>query len=387
MDAPATTWRGRLQRQLRRQRVDAPRHALLGAALSALLLLVVHGGGTLLGADEAIAADDAGAHDGTALFSATMVGDIMFARHVERVAERRGYASLLAEVAPLLPADYVSGNLERVVSERDDLPDADKVIHLAGEPAGLDALADAGFTLLSLSNNHTMDHGLPGLEDTIAAVEAAGLEHVGAGADLDAAMEIHYGEHNGLTVASLSFTDAYVQGFIARAFQGGVLDAEPDTFGPLLQRASAQADFVIAHFHWGEEYDFGPNGRQRELAELAAEAGADIIVGHHPHVLMPAEMIGDTLVLYSLGNFVFDQGWSRTRESAIARYHLAEDGRARLELIPVYIREATPRVAAGASGAYRRARIFQRLRGQGLDWRVEDGMLVTEFEHGIGAGT
>ena len=141
---------------------------------------------------------------------------------------------------------------------------------------------------------------------------------------------------------------------------------------------------VITHFHFGEEYDFAPSNRQREIAELAAQAGADVVVGHHPHVLLPAERIGDTLVFYSLGNFVFDQGWSRTRESALARYTLSDEGRVRLELVPVYIREGTPKVLDGAHEFFRRQRIFSRLRGDGLEWNVEDRVLVTEFDVAVG---
>jgi gamma-polyglutamate biosynthesis protein CapA len=382
--------RDRLQRVLRRQRRHAARDALIGAVVSAALVALLHGGMTLADAGASLAGESASQIELAAAtadtateprFSAVMVGDVMFGRHVERVVERRGYHALFEHVAPHLDADYVSGNLEQVVSDREDLPEADKLIHLATDAAPLEALADAGFTLMTLANNHTMDHGLPGLTDTLEALDEAGIGHVGAGVDLDQASEIHYEDHDGLTVATLSFSDAYVEGFVARAFQGGVLSADPDRSVRLIQQARAEADLVIAQFHWGDEYDFAPNAGQRELAEAAAVAGADIVVGHHPHVLMPVELIGDTLVLYSLGNFVFDQGWSRTRESAIARYELADDGSARIALRPVWIREATPRPLEGWTGAYRRARIFQRLQGDGLEWRREGDVLVADLDH------
>ena len=384
--------RERLQRKVRRQREHAARDALIGAVISAAIIAVFQLAWPALdqrlehvaasrNVETTAASSISPAADSGARFSAVMVGDVMLGRHVEEVTSRYGYDAVFEYVAPYLDADYVSGNLEQVVSDREDLPEADKLIHLATGPEPLQAVADAGFTLLTLANNHTMDHGLPGLVDTIAAVEDHGLAHVGAGEDLDAASEIHYEEHDGLTVATVSFTDAYVEGFIARAFQGGALSADPDTSVRLIQQANAEADLVIAQFHWGEEYDFAPNRRQRELAEDAAAAGADIIVGHHPHVLMPVEMIGDTVVFYSLGNFVFDQGWTRTRESAIARYELGDDGLARVELRPLWIREATPRPVEGWQGTYRRARIFQQLRGDGLAWRREGDLLVTEVDH------
>jgi gamma-polyglutamate biosynthesis protein CapA len=374
-------WRGRLHRLLRRQRTVAGRHAVMGILLC-VVVLVADAGLTWAGQDnEALGGAGAEASGGSAEFTAVMVGDLMFGRHVEQVIDRHGRDAILAHVTHLLDGDYVSGNLEQVISDRDDLPEADKLIHLKSGTWTAEVLAEAGFTTLSLANNHTMDHGIPGLRDTIAALDEVGIRHAGAGEDLDAAMEIDLQEHDGLTVATLSFTDVYVQGFIARAFQGGALEADPDVFVPMIRQARAEADLVIVHFHWGEEYDLRVRADQRELAEWAAFAGADIIVGHHPHVLMPVERIGDTVVFYSLGNFVFDQGWSRTRESVVARYLLHEDGTARIELVPVFIREATPRELPGPSGTYRRERIFQQVRGDGFDWRREDGRLVTEIDH------
>lgn len=384
-EAPSVTRRGRLQRKLRRQRATAARDALIGMLATALLVL---GAGTELLPDGApAAASDDGAVPAPAedaAFSATMVGDVMFGRHVEEVVERYGHASLFDQVRPWLAGDYVSANLEQVISDQDqdELPEADKLIHLVSDSRTADALVDAGFTTVSLANNHAMDYGIPGIRDTVEALDTAGLSHAGAGVDLESAVEIDYQEHGDLTVATLSFTDVFVEGFIARAFQGGVLQADVDTFGPLLQRAALEADLVIAHVHWGEEYDLRVRAEQREMAEDMAAAGADIIVGSHPHVLLPVEMIGDTLVLHSLGNFVFDQGWSRTRESVIARYELGEDGMARVELVPTYVRAGTPQVLDGPFGAYRRERIFQRLRGgEGIDLRREDRTLVAEIDH------
>jgi poly-gamma-glutamate synthesis protein (capsule biosynthesis protein) len=385
LSSPIVDRRGRLQRTVRRQRETAARDSLIGAVVSAALVLGIHGGASLgIGPAPAHAGDEAritAAPPEDTVFSAAMVGDVMFGRFVERVAERRGHDALLAAVAPYLDGDYVSGNLEQVISEEQDLPDAQKVIHLSSGGRALESMVQAGFTTVSLANNHTMDHGLPGLRDTIAALDDAGLRHAGAGEHLDDAVRTDLQQHGDVVVATLSFTDVYVDGFRALSFQGGVLAAEPDVFAPLIQRARVDADLVIVHVHWGDEYDIGVNDRQREIAEMMSEAGADIIVGHHPHVLLPVEMIGDTLVFYSLGNFVFDQGWSRTRESAIARYHLRDDGTARVEFVPVYIREAAPRPLEGPLAGYRRSRIFERLRGGSLEWTTEGGMLVTEVDH------
>jgi gamma-polyglutamate biosynthesis protein CapA len=376
--APHDTWRGRFQRRLRRASLTSGRDSLVGLAVSLAFVVGAHTTGLFEG--RAAAAPDEPGDE--VVFTATMVGDLMFARHVERVAERHGHRWLLEPVEPLLQADYVTGNLEQVVSDRaDELPEADKLIHLASDRRAAEALAEAGFTTVALANNHLMDHGIPGLRDTIEILDEVGVAHAGAGETIDDAMSILYEEHGDLTVATLSFTDSFVVGFVARAFQGGVLSADLQRASRLIREANANADLVVAHFHWGQEYAFRPDATQRELAEMAAASGADIVIGHHPHVLQSVERIGDTLVLFSLGNFVFDQGWTRTRESTIARYHLAEDGQARVEFVPILVREGAPRVVDGPMAAYHRERIFHRLRGDGLTWEREGDRLVTTIDH------
>ena len=378
--SPPVTRRGRLQRRLRRQALTAGRDTAIALVLAAALLIALQVSGAVDEGAAAAAPADRTRND--VVFSAVMVGDLMFGRYVEQVTDRYGHDHVLSEVASLLDADYVTGNLEQVITDRpDELPEADKLIHLSSGPGAAAALADAGFTTLALANNHLMDHGIPGLRDTLAALDAAGLAYAGAGATLDDAARIDYQEHGGVRVATLSFSDAYVVGFVARAFQGGVLSADEQRASRLIREADANADLVVTHFHWGTEYGFAPNGRQRELAEMAAASGADIVIGHHPHVLQSVERIGDTLVLYSLGNFVFDQGWSRTRESTLVRYELGADGRARVSFVPIVIGEGTPRVASGPLGPYRRGRIFDRLQGPGLTWDRGSDVLATELDH------
>jgi gamma-polyglutamate biosynthesis protein CapA len=378
--SPPLTRRGRLQRRLRRQSLTAGRDTAVALLIAALLLLVLQATGVMGEGATASPLAEVGSED--AVVSVVMVGDLMFGRHVEQVTARHGHDHILADVADLLDADYVTGNLEQVITDRpDELPDADKLIHLSSGPPTAEALADAGFTTLALANNHLMDHGIPGLRDTLAALDAVGLTYAGAGETIDDAARVDYQEHGGIRVATLSFSDAYVVGTVARAFQGGVLDADEQRASRLIREASANADLVITHFHWGTEYGFAPTRRQRELAEMAAASGADIVIGHHPHVLQSVERVGDTLVLFSLGNFVFDQGWSRTRESTLARYELDTTGRARVSFVPIIIQEGSPQVASGPLAPYRRARIFDRLRGDGLAWTREGDVLVTELDH------
>jgi hypothetical protein len=185
--------RGKIQRRLRRSALRAPRDAVVAFLIAALVVGLLQGTSWITG-EAAVAAPVETDED--AVFSAVLVGDVMFGRHVERAAERHGHDWLLSHVQPLFDADYVSANLEQVVTDRvDELPKADKLIHLASDRQGVEALHRAGVTTLSLANNHMMDHGIPGLSDTLAAIDDIGFEYAGAGMTLEDAVQINYQEH------------------------------------------------------------------------------------------------------------------------------------------------------------------------------------------------
>lgn len=280
-----------------------------------------------------------------AVVTATFVGDIMLGRYVEHVMEQHGEEFIYKYVEPYFQiSDYISGNFEHPVTTSDEYEKADKYIHLDAAPTTVNTLKKMNFSVLNLANNHTMDYGQDGLWDTLEAFSNADLDLVGAGSSLEDAMDrIAYTETNHLTIATLGFTDVYAEGFSVNDYRGGVLPLDPTIFIPMIAEASEEADLVVVHAHWGQEYDDQPTTRQQEMAKAMADAGADIVIGHHPHVLQNIEVYNDTVIFYSLGNFVFDQGWTRTRSSAIVQYHLLEDGTGRFEVTPIYIREAQPR--------------------------------------------
>lgn len=382
--AVALPWRQRYKRWERVHQRRTTVDAVLGM-LACLLVVAVMGVMNARAEAPAPPADDP---DGTVL-SMAMVGDIMFGRHVDEVVRNRGLDHPLSHVADhLASADYVTGNLEQAILAEDpgaagvEYPEAEKLIHLWSGPETAQALADVGFTTLNLANNHAMDYGELGLADTLDALEDAGLSQAGAGASLQDATDILYEDIGGVTVATLGFTDVYVGDFTAQSFRGGVVAADPDVIGPTVREAAEEADLVVAHVHWGDEYDWRPRSEQIELGRQLAEEGVDIVIGHHPHVLMPVEVHGDSVIFYSLGNFVFDQGWTRTRESVIAGYELAEDGTATIELTPTYVREGRPRPLQGWISRYRQARVFSQLTGRADGWEREGDVLRLELDHG-----
>ena len=378
-DPRPLTWRQRYQRLLWDHKRLATLHSIVGVAICAALVLTL---------DVAYRSAEGPApppdHPADTAFSMAMVGDIMFGRHVEEVTAQHGLAFPLDRVREhLARADHVTGNLEQAVLTDDpsQYEQIDKFIHLSTGPEALEALAEAGFSSLNLANNHAMDFGELGLAETMLSVEEAGMSHTGAGISSIEGAEIDYEDFGDITVAMLGFSDVYVADFTAQPFRGGVLPADPEVVGPIIREAREEADLVVAHVHWGEEYDWAPTSRQIELGRTMADEGADIIIGHHPHVLMPVEHYGDSVIFYSLGNFVFDQGWTRTRESAIAEYVLAEDGTATIELTPVLVREGQPRPLHGALARYRQSRIFAQLDGWAEGWQREGDTMTLQIDH------
>ncbi|KAA6450870.1 CapA family protein [Bacillus swezeyi] len=318
-----------------------------------------------------------------AKLTATFVGDIMMGRNVEKVTNLHGPESVFKNVKPYFNvSDFITGNFENPVTNESDYQQADKNIHLQTNRESVETLKKMNFNVLNFANNHAMDYGQNGLNDTLDKFSQENMDLVGAGKNLsDAKKHVSYQDVNGVKIATLGFTDTYTKNFTAKKNKGGVLPLSPKIFIPMIAEASKKADLVIVHVHWGQEYDNEPNDRQKDLAKAIADAGADIILGAHPHVLEPIEVYKDTVIFYSLGNFVFDQGWTRTRDSALVQYHLMNDGKGRFEVTPLNIREATP-TPLGKNNFLQRKSIFRQLtKGTNLDWKEENGKLTFEVDH------
>ena len=205
-------------------------------------------------------------------------------------------------------ADLTVVNLETAVTDRGT--PADKQFVFRAPPAALPALKGAGVDVVSLANNHGLDFGREGLFDTLAAARAAGLPLVGLGEDEDAAYAPHVVEVKGQRIAVLGATQVldgqYVDAWTARGDAPGMASAKRvDRLLEEVRRARAEADTVVVHLHWGEERNPCPLPRQQELAQQLVDAGADVVVGGHAHVLLGGGMLGDAYVDYGLGNFVF----------------------------------------------------------------------------------
>ena len=243
-------------------------------------------------------------------FRLNAVGDISFEGPLADAPSLAPFEDIASD---LTRADLVVGNLECVLTDSPSAGIPGKcVVH--GGTGWAKVLKQAGIDLLSLANNHVMDYGAGGLLSTTGALRQAGVRYVGAGANRHEACSPLFLNIAGRRIAVLARSAVIVGSpCYAEEKSPGVAFLEPRDTAAAIQSARAQADIVILLIHWGiEEYSY-PSSAQRQLARQLADAGADVILGHHPHVVQGIERCGHAVIAYSLGNFAFNEfGWTYT---------------------------------------------------------------------------
>lgn len=248
------------------------------------------------------------------------VGDIMMPASIQKAVARNGhhYDILFEQVIKDLQADIVFANLETPIDDRLPISGYPK---FNSRPELLAAMKRAGIGVVSVANNHALDAGPGGLIRTLDNIEAAGIVYAGAGRTRAEAEHISRLTVKGISAAFLAYTYATNEG-IPRKKKGmpsvNILRTDSDED---LARAAANvrqtrtsADLVVVSLHWSDEYRSKPTPWQRRAARELIEAGADIILGHHPHVLQPIESYTASdgrqcLIAYSLGNFISSQNY------------------------------------------------------------------------------
>ncbi|MBI5969851.1 MAG: CapA family protein [Deltaproteobacteria bacterium] len=237
------------------------------------------------------------------------VGDVMLSRHIGKVIAARGDKFPFERIkTTLAQGDVVFGNLESVLGDKDDkIQFPDKPFNFIAPLSMAKTLKDAGFTVMGLANNHAMDYGGGALAKTKIALDAKGIKSFGAGADIDAARTPAIVEIKGVKFAFLGYGIGHSSDIYAAAKRPGVAPVNSPIIAKDVKAARAKADVVIVSLHWGAEYENTPTDKQRETAHKIIDAGADLLIGHHPHVMQGIEIYKDKIIAYSLGNFLFDQ--------------------------------------------------------------------------------
>lgn len=278
-----------------------------------------------------------------AVVTIAAVGDLMLGRSVGQRIVNDGPGAVFEEplATRLSTADLTVGNLEAPISDRG--AQANKSYTFRAPPTAAEALALAGFDVVSLANNHSLDYGLDALADTFAYLNGHALLSAGAGMDQRAARAPIIVERHGLKIGVVGLVDAGAEGDFSRAHweampgRPGVAWADLETVAETISRTASQADIVVAMLHFGVEYAGSPTESQRELARAAIDAGASLVIGSHPHVLQEVEQYRKGLIAYSLGNFVFDGFDGTANRSAILTVTISANGVESWALAPVEI--------------------------------------------------
>jgi poly-gamma-glutamate synthesis protein (capsule biosynthesis protein) len=231
-------------------------------------------------------------------------------------------------------ADVVVGNLESSISLRGKAVENKKFTLRAG-PLAAAALRQAGVRVVTLANNHSMDFGPLALQDTLAALDENGILSTGAGMNLDDARAPAILKIKGKTLAFLSYSLTFPLEFFASENQPGTAPGYSDYVKTDIEKARQLADLVIVSFHWGAELMTAAKDYQVELGHQAIDWGADLVLGHHPHVLQELEIYNGRLIAYSLGNFVFGSESNRTNTSMILLLTFQDNTLVRVEAVPL----------------------------------------------------
>ncbi len=278
-------------------------------------------------------------------------GDVMLSRHVGHVARgQHDPAYPLRGLAPVLAsADLAFVNLESPFSDRGPFVEAGMVFK--AEPEMVDALEVAGIDIVSTANNHARDCGGYGVEYTLDWLGRHGIAVVGTAATAQRAHAVAILTRNGIRFGFLAYTYDQSNGNHPDVDDRvAVMDtaAMRSDVANLKQRA----DIVIVSMHAGYEYSAVPNAQQKAFARAAIDAGARIVVGHHPHVIQPWELYGSGAIFYSLGNLVFDQVQRvETQHGQLAEVVFSGADMARAGVIPVDIVGTAPRLPGANSRA------------------------------------
>ncbi|MCR4938578.1 MAG: CapA family protein [Treponemataceae bacterium] len=280
------------------------------------------------------------------VFFVAAVGDIILSRGVqETMIYARSAEPVLTDTIPILKnSDFTIGNLEGAVTARTE--NALKTYTFKFKKAALPYLREAGFDYLMLTNNHCYDYGEDGFKDTLESVAAAGFVTSGAGLNRQEAGQFYRTKLKGHDVSVLSFGAYPVErsGFDGKTMaaateeRAGIL-WESEEVLDMIRREKESGALIIVNIHGGSEYYAQPTSSQRDLYERVCDAGADVVFGSHPHVLQPVEWYKESLISWSLGNFVFPgmEDMPGATDSMIIRLGFVDGRLLYYEKYPVYI--------------------------------------------------
>lgn len=264
------------------------------------------------------------------------MGDIMLGRNVAMQMSKNGTDYPFAKIKDTVTAaSFAIANLEGPVTKINNAPANNMRFHF--DPILASFLNATGFDAFSLANNHGLDQGAKGETDTEANLTAAGLKYFGD-VSSDNGPILRF-ETNGQKISVIGLHDVYRK-------------VDPVAVAATIAAEKQASNIVIVYPHWGDEYQHQQNARQTDLAHAFIDAGADLVIGSHPHVIEGAEVYKGKLIFYSLGNLIFDQYFSADTQQGVAlRLNIGATGLISVDLLPYEIPQSQPTFASGDAKA------------------------------------
>ncbi len=292
-------------------------------------------------------ADSAGAAGG--LVSVSAGGDVNFGDGVTPSLVSGGLDYPFSGVREAFATTDLSFvNLECCIASC-GAPVAGKQFTFRGPADSADALRSGNVDVVSLANNHSLDYGAAALVETLAHLDENGIAWCGAGRNRDEAYAPRVLETRGGRVAFLAFNGIVPDGWSATATAPGCATTwDAKKVASAIRDAKRGADYLVASFHWGIELATSPGAEQRNLAHLAVDSGADLVLGHHPHVVQGFELYRNRLIAYSLGNFVFSPPRPESAKSVMLIAVLGPGGLVQAKVVPASISGCRPVILDGA---------------------------------------
>ncbi|MGE5657887.1 MAG: CapA family protein [Actinomycetota bacterium] len=258
----------------------------------------------------------------------------------------KDYPWAFAKMDEYRQADLAMVNLENPLT-RSTLRRANKQFNFKADPESVKALTSGGIDIVNLANNHTMDYEEPGLVETLETLDRAGIHHVGAGRDQKEARRPEIIEVKGQRIAYLGYYDADLHA--AGDGKAGTNPRYNERIAEDIKAIREQVDWIIVNYHWGVELADYPGDWQIDLARFTIDQGADLVVGHHPHVLQGTEIYKDRPIVYSLGDFIFGGNARSDYDTAVLKVSL-KGRKMKVEFLPVEVRNYQATVVKGEQG-------------------------------------
>ncbi|SKB15909.1 conserved hypothetical protein [Planktothrix sp. PCC 11201] len=273
-------------------------------------------------------------------------GDVTLSDHFEDVIGTN-YSLPFAQLPEYQDADLAMVNLENPLT-RSTLRRPNKQFNFKADPEAVKVLTEGGIDIVNLANNHTMDYGEPGLMETIATLDQAGIKTVGAGRDMKEARRPSIIEVKGQRIAYLGYYDADFHA--ATETLAGTNPRYDQQVAADIKAIRDQVDWVVVNYHWGVELAEYPGDWQIDLARFTIDQGADVVIGHHPHTLQGAEIYKGRPIVYSLGNFIFGGNSRADYETAVLRVALNANHQMKVEFLPVEVTQYQAKVISTPKG-------------------------------------